>query len=111
MPSVQVSEQLCIFTYYTAFHCVFCDTVKNRCISQFYVKLFRSKDEDINLVSVDEFYEEAPKDISKPVSCVLRNSYLCVHTARHQQTQTDRDTDKLTQNRVEICVSVNFCTG
>ena len=30
----------------------------------------RSKDEDINLVSVEEFYEEAPKEISKPVNTI-----------------------------------------
>ena len=51
----------------------------------------RSKDEDINLVSVEEFYEEAPKDISKPVRCALRNSYCCVHTARHRVRHRDPD--------------------
>jgi len=32
---------------------------------------FRSKDEDINLVPVDEFYKEAPKSISRPVSLAV----------------------------------------
>ena len=39
---------------------------------------FRSGDEDVNLVPVDEFYVKAPNDISKPVRQIinfpLRNS-------------------------------------
>lgn len=31
---------------------------------------FKSKDEDIELISVEEFYVEAPPSISKPVKCL-----------------------------------------
>ena len=33
--------------------------------------LTRSKDEEIDLVPVDQFYSEAPEDISKPVSEIM----------------------------------------
>ena len=75
---------------------------------------FRSKDEDINLVSVEEFYEEAPKDISKPVSCAYAThigvfTLLDTETDTETQTDTERDTDKLTQNPMGICVGVFLC--
>lgn len=31
----------------------------------------RSKDEEIDLVNIDKFYQDAPEEISKPVSYLL----------------------------------------
>lgn len=41
------------------------DTVSELSV-QFLVSFIRSKHEEIELVSVNEFYEEAPPEISKP---------------------------------------------
>ena len=38
---------------------------------------FRSKDEDLNVASVDEFYKEAPRDMVSEV-CRIMNTVLCV---------------------------------
>lgn len=32
---------------------------------------FKSRDETIELVSLEQFYEEAPEEITKPVCCTL----------------------------------------
>ena len=81
-----------VLSFYITFIYCFCKRCSLYC---------RSKDEDLDLVSVDEFYSQAPEEISRPVCMTTVMLYLSTFFTECLQEVTKTDEHEQRKARLQ----------